>query len=94
MKWFGQKKQEDAPNYSKKLIEIEDALALHSRELKELRESLEKLEIKALESRKVYHKKLKNLLEEEESSKEEEEGEAKGINNTVLLPENGIIKRR
>ena len=91
MTWFFQKKQDEGINYAKKLIEIEQKQGEFSILLKELRNDLDKLEIKALESRKIYHKKLKNLLGEEESSKEEEDmQQAKSINNPVILPYNGV----
>lgn len=87
MSWFFQKKQEEGTNYSKKLIDIEDKLSELSRRLKDLEDNYEKLEIKALESRKIYSKKLKNLVGDEEKSELEE---AKSINNPVILPFNGV----
>ena len=53
-------------------------------ELKDIQEQIQKLEIKALESRKLYHKKLNELYGD---SAEKE----KDIYNGVLLPEDGPI---
>jgi hypothetical protein len=58
-------------------------------ELKDIQNTIEKLEIKALESRKLYHKKLKEIYGEEEPSGEKEKDIYKG----VFLPDDGIIKR-
>jgi len=52
-------------------------------ELKDIQNNIEKLEIKALESRKLYHKKLKELYGEKELSGEKEED----IYSKVFLPE-------
>jgi len=57
--------------------------------LKNYKNEFEKLEIKALESRKVYGKKLKQLVDREEDQEMEE---TKGINNPVILPYNGSFK--
>jgi hypothetical protein len=54
----------------------------------DIKNSLEKLEIKALESRKLYHKKLSQLY-----GKETEEEKPKDLYSSVLLPEDGNIKR-
>lgn len=87
---FWNKKAPEEPSIQRKLAEFSDALADLTRQMKEVRNDLEKMEIKVLESRKVYQRKLKNLVgEEEESSKEEEE---KSINTGVILPYNGSFK--
>jgi hypothetical protein len=73
----------------RKLLEFSDAIAELKRDMKEIKDSLEKMEIKVLESRKVYQRKLKNLVGDEQ---EEEMQEAKSINNPVILPYNGFVK--
>lgn len=90
---FWNKKKEEEPSVQRKLVEFSDKIAELAREQKQMRDDIDKMEIKVLESRKVYGRKLKNLLGEEESSKEEEEmQEAKSINNPVILPYNGAFK--
>ena len=62
------------------LFELSDKMAEVTRELKQIKEDIEKLEIKALESRKIYHKKLKQEFGDD--AKDE-----KSNSNPVLLPE-------
>ncbi len=52
-------------------------------ELKDIQNAIEKLEIKALESRKLYHKKLNELYGDKETSGGKEED----IYSKVFLPE-------
>lgn len=52
-------------------------------QIKDIQNSMDKLEIKALESRKLYHKKLKELYGDEEKSGGKEED----IYSKVFLPE-------
>lgn len=51
-------------------------------ELKDIRDAIEKLEIKALEVKKLYHKKLNDLYGQEDKK-------GKDIYNGVLLSDNG-----
>lgn len=72
---------------SARVDELERAFLQLKQEFGFYKNEFEKLEIKALESRKIYGKKLKQLVErEEESSKEGE----KDIYSGVLLPDNGL----
>lgn len=80
---FWQKKQDISEVYKDILLRMQDKIAGIEREVKDLREQIEKLEIKALESRKIYHKKLKNMFGEE---KEESETNK---NPSVFLSPNG-----
>jgi hypothetical protein len=68
---------------SARVEDLEKAFNQLQQEFKIYKNDFEKLEIKALESRKIYHKKLKQFVErnekEEESSKEEEKGVVDGI---------------
>ena len=58
---------------SSRVEDLENAFAQLKKEMNVYKDDFEKLEIKALESRKIYGKKLKQFVErEEESSKEEE----------------------
>lgn len=86
---FWNKKQVEEPTYQRKLADINDQLADLTRQMKQIRDDLEKMEIKVLESRKVYQRKLKNLVGDEEETQMEE---SKGINNPVILPYNGSFK--
>ena len=86
---FFKKKEPEEPSIQRKLIEFSDEIAALKRDMKDIRDSLEKMEIKVLESRKVYQRKLKNLVGDEET---EEMSETKGINNPVILPYNGSFK--
>lgn len=78
---FWRKNKED-PN-QKKLIDLGIEFVKIQAEMKEIRDNLEKLEIKALESRKVYHQKLKKLYGEEEQKTEN------SIKESILLSPNG-----
>lgn len=84
---FWNKKQPEEPSMQRKLIEFSDEIAALKREMKDIRDGLEKMEIKVLESRKVYQRKLKNLVGDEE---DQEMDQSKGINNPVILPYDGI----
>lgn len=84
---FWNKKVEDE-SLAKRLLCAEDTVRLLSRSLDDLKDTVEKLEIKALESRKIYGKKLKQL------AREEEESETQGINNPVILPYHGAFQQR
>jgi hypothetical protein len=86
---FWNKKQPEEPSFQRKLAEFGDQLADLTRQMKDMRNDLEKMEIKVLESRKVYQRKLKNLVGDEEETEMEE---TKGINNPVILPYNGSFK--
>ena len=86
---FWNKKQPEEQSYQRKLAEVNDQLADLTRQMKQIRDDLEKMEIKVLESRKVYQRKLKNLVGDEEETQMEE---TKGINNPVILPYNGSFK--
>ena len=86
---FWNKKQVEEPNFQRKLADFSDQLADLTRQMKQVRDDLEKMEIKVLESRKVYQRKLKNLVGDEEETQMEE---TKGINNPVILPYNGSFK--
>ena len=86
---FWNKKQPEEPSMQRKLIEFSDEIAALKRDMRDIRDNLEKMEIKVLESRKVYQRKLKNLVGDEEESQMEE---TKGINNPVILPYNGSFK--
>lgn len=86
---FWNKKKEEEPSTQKKLLEYSDAIAELRREIKDIKDNLEKMEIKVLESRKVYQRKLKNLVGDKE---DEEMEEQKSINNPVILPYNGSFK--
>jgi uncharacterized protein YtpQ (UPF0354 family) len=65
---------------SARVEQLEGALAQLKIEFKYYKDEFEKLEIKALESRKIYGKKLKQILDKEENN------EPKDIYNGVLLP--------
>lgn len=74
-----------ADNLEKAFAQLKLEIDYLKGEFKHYKDDFEKLEIKALESRKIYAKKLKNLneLEEkekaiDESSKEEEKKDIKG----------------
>jgi len=69
---------------SARVEDLERAFKDLQQEFKFYKEELEKIEIKALESRKIYAKKLKRLEEVEENEKEDN---SKGIYNSVLLKE-------
>jgi MoxR-like ATPase len=56
---------------NKKLLSILDDMERIKRDLKEIRNDLDSLEIKALESRKIYKKKLSKLVGDEEKEEEE-----------------------
>lgn len=84
---FWNKKQPEEPSMQRKLAEFSDSLADLTRQIKQIRDDLEKMEIKVLESRKVYQRKLKNLVGDDEKDEMEE---TKGINNPVILPYNGV----
>jgi len=71
---------------SARVEDLERAFAQLKQELKFYQDELAKMDIKVLESRKVYARKLKNLVDKEG---QEEMSEAKGINNSVILPYNG-----
>lgn len=86
---FWKKKEPENPNIQTKLLEFSDAIAELRRDLKDIRDNLEKMEIKVLESRKVYQRKLKNLVGDEDKEEMEEQ---KSINNPVILPYNGSFK--
>jgi hypothetical protein len=86
---FWNKKEVEEPTYQRKLADINDQLADLTRQMKQIRDDLEKMDIKVLESRKVYQRKLKNLIGDEE---EQDMQETKGINNPVILPYNGSFK--
>ena len=67
--------------------EVQERLSKFSRqfldlkaELDDLKNKLDKLEISALESRKIYKKKLQQAFGDEEKSND-------GLGNSVLLPE-------
>jgi hypothetical protein len=64
---------------SSRVDELEKAFAQLKQEMNFYKDDFEKLEIKALESRKIYGKKLKQLVEKEEKP------ESKGIYNGVFL---------
>lgn len=82
--------QEDIQNgVQKKLLEFSDEIVQLKRDMRDIRDGLEKLEIKALESRKIYGKKLKQMFGDEEK---QEDDETKSINNPVILPYNGSFK--
>lgn len=69
---------------SSRVDELEKALEQLKREFKYYQEELAKMDIKVLESRKVYARKLKNLVDKEDITEE-----TKGINSSVILPYNG-----
>ena len=64
------------------LINIISRLDSLEKKLKEQQELIEKVEIKALESQKVYRRKLKNLVGEEEEKD-------KDLNKSIFLSPNG-----
>jgi len=64
------------------MVEIADL----KRSIKGIIQDVETLEIKNLEAKKLYHRKLKKELGEDKS--EEDEGE-KSLNNPVILPYDG-----
>lgn len=64
------------------LLSLETEVGKIKKDLIDIKEALEKVEIKSLENRKLYHKKLKELYDKEE-------GETKDIYNGVLLKESG-----
>lgn len=68
----------------KKKIENFIDLSIIQRKIEDLSDRMEKLEIKALESRKIYYKKLKNLYGDEEKKEEEN-----NIKTNVFLSPNG-----
>ena len=68
---------------SSRVEDLEKAVRQLQLELKFYKDEFEKLEIKALESRKVYAKKLKRLTEVEEMEGQDDKN---GL-NSVLLPE-------
>ncbi len=84
---FWNKKQPEEPSFQRKLAEFSDQLADLTRQIKDMRNELEKMDIKVLESRKVYQRKLKNLVGDEE------EEQSQNINSPVLLPDNGFNRR-
>jgi len=72
--------------FFKKKIDVDyvamvEKFTLFEKKLKELREDLEKVEIKALESQKIYRRKLKNFVEGEEKTED--------LNKSVFLGPNG-----
>lgn len=75
--WFTQLFHRENPQLT--LAKFSEELFMLHKEMKELRNDLDKLEIKALESRKIYKKKLQQAFGDDESS------ESSG--NAVLLPE-------
>ena len=68
---------------SARVEDLERAMEQLKLEFKFYKEELEKMDIKVLESRKVYQRKLKNLVD-----KEEDTGE-KDFNSPVILPYHG-----
>ena len=52
----------------RKLLGLSDEIAQLSREVKQIKHDLESLEIKALESRKIYKKKLEKLTDDDEKN--------------------------
>jgi len=81
MVWFFKKTAENAQNTSLSTLHLK-VLEL-SQEIKGLKEQVEKLEIKALESRKLYHKKLKDLYSDEDVKSES------NIKPSILLSPDG-----
>jgi hypothetical protein len=69
---------------SARVCDLEKAFDQLKQEFKMYKDDFEKLEIKALESRKIYGKKLKQFVEREEESGKEEDKETL---HSVLLPE-------
>jgi hypothetical protein len=67
---------------SSRVEDLEKAFIQLQHEFKFYKDEFEKLEIKALESRKIYGKKLKQFVE-----KVEEQDEPKDIYNGMLLKE-------
>ena len=67
----------------RKLLEFSDEIAKFAREMKDVREDIERLQIKALETQRVYKTKLSKLVGEEEKSAKEEEGQ--NIKTTELF---------
>lgn len=79
-KMFFKKKPIDA----EKLVYLEHEVETLKLKFKFLQDKFEDLEIKALESRKIYHKKLKQEFGEEEKKESEN-----NIKQSVLLGPNG-----
>jgi len=77
MSWFRKKVSDDI-----RIKNLETDFNLLSLKYKELLNQIETLEIKILESKKVYQRKLKNLVDTEEKTDN-------NINSNVLLGPNG-----
>ena len=69
-------------NIPVRLSEIERQLKEVFEDFKRIRDRLDSVEIKALESKKVYHRKLKNLFDKEEDTEKDK-------NTSVFLGPNG-----
>lgn len=76
--WFRKKISEEV-----RIRNLETDVHLISLKLSQISEQLQTLEIKILESKKIYQRKLKNLVEDEEKKDN-------NINSNVLLGPNGI----
>ena len=80
---FWKKSQDISEDCHKKLSEFGETMHKVVRDIEDIRDKLDKLEIKALESRKTYHTKLKKLFGEEERESETNK------NPSVFLNPNG-----
>lgn len=69
---FFLKKRQEEQTSNRRLLEFSDEIRELKKELDFVKDKLETLEIKALESRKIYAKKLKNLVSEDEKPNQEE----------------------
>lgn len=85
MVFFARKEQPVSEAFKDIVLRLTEKVTILESEIKNIKDSLEKLEIKALESRKVYHKKLQNLFGDEEKKSES------NLKPSVFLSPNGDI---
>jgi len=80
---FFHKRDKEWLECQKRLSDFDNKFSQIYNDMKILRENLDKVEIKALESQKVYKRKLKNLLGDEENKTEN------NLKPNVFLSPNG-----
>ena len=85
MVFFARKDPPISEAFKDIVLRLTEKVTILESEIKNIKDSLEKLEIKALESRKVYHKKLQNLFGDEEKKSES------NLKPSVFLSPNGDI---
>lgn len=81
--FFSRREQPISESFKDILIRLSEKVAVLEGEVKNIKDNLQKLEIKALESRRVYHKKLQNLFGDEEKKSES------NLKPSVFLSPNG-----